>query len=372
MAEPLKVFFSPSLVTQLAQTIEAVWPEFDSAAFCRSATRGLASKELMQRAQQISHALRDHLPRDYPKALSILLRSLGPEHSSDELLGVGMAPFFYLPHTMFVADNGLDHFELSLAAQAELTKRFTCEYSIRYFIERDPERAFAELLVWSRDQNAHVRRLASEGTRLRLPWGKRVRWLDDNPERVLQLLERMRDDESSMVRRSVANNLNDLSKEHAPLMMSVCQRWLTDASEARRALVTHALRSAVKRGDKAALALMGVGQKPKVKIANVTFDKQTVRIGQSTKLAFVLSSASSRRQDLLVDVRVHFQKARGKTGAKVFKLKRLALEPRTSAALSLKISLAIHTTRKPHPGSHLVELLVNGTTLPLGSFSVVA
>jgi hypothetical protein len=134
----------------------------------------------------------------------VLLRSLGPEHASDEpsdeQAGSGMAPFYYLPHTLFVAEHGLDHFELSLRAQYELTKRFTAEFSIRPYIARDPERTFAQLERWARDENPQVRRLASEGTRLRLPWASRVAWLDANPRRVLELLELLKGDPAAQRR----------------------------------------------------------------------------------------------------------------------------------------------------------------------------
>src|SRR5688500_19035039 len=127
MAEPLKTFFSPALVRRLAADLERVEPTFSSRAFVRQATNGLDELELLDRAKHIARALSDHLPEDYPEAIGVLLRSLGPEHASDELVGAGMAPFYYLPHTIFVAERGLDHFELSLVAQYELTKRFSAE-----------------------------------------------------------------------------------------------------------------------------------------------------------------------------------------------------------------------------------------------------
>ena len=188
MAESLKTFFSPSLVRRLAADIARVHPSFPSRGFVRDATKGLDDLELLDRGKHITRALERHLPANYPDAIDILLRSLGPEHATDELLGVGMAPFYYLPHTQFVATRGLDHFELSMRAQYELTKRFSAESSIRPFIAADPERTLATLREWARDPNAHVRRLVSEGTRLRLPWAMRVQWLDTNPERVLDLL----------------------------------------------------------------------------------------------------------------------------------------------------------------------------------------
>ena len=202
MAEPLKTFFSPALVRRLAAEIALVEPGFPSRAFIKQATASLDELELLDRGKQIAVALGEHLPPSYPDAIEVLLRSLGPEHATDELVGGGMAPFFYLPHVLFVAERGLDHFELSMRAQYELTKRFSAEFSIRPYIARDPERTFAVLREWARDENAHVRRLVSEGTRLRLPWASRVEWLDRNPNRVLELLELLKDDPTTLVRRS--------------------------------------------------------------------------------------------------------------------------------------------------------------------------
>ena len=235
MAEPLKTFFSPTLVRRLAGDIARVHPGFASRAFVKQASAGLDELELLDRGKHIAAALADHLPPAYPAAIDVLLRSLGPEHAGDELVGVGMAPFFYLPHTIFVAERGLEHFDVSMQAQYELTKRFSAESSIRPYIARDPERTFAVLRRWARDENAHVRRLVSEGTRLRLPWAARVAWLDENPARVLELLELLKDDPTTMVRRSVANNLNDLGKVHPELLVETCAAWLDGASATRRA-----------------------------------------------------------------------------------------------------------------------------------------
>ena len=197
-------------------------------------------------------------------------------------------------------------------------------------------------------------------------------WLDANPERVLELLERLKDDPASVVRRSVANNLNDLGKVHPKLLIRTCAAWLADASPERRALVEHALRSAVKRGEGEALRLLGYGKKPAVSIEAVTFDPPRVAIGGRVALSFVLRSESTRPQDLLVDLAVHFVKAGGHAAPKVFKLKRVVLPPRGGLELRSRISLAVHTTRKPYPGTHAVDIVVNGVGQRAGAFEVTA
>lgn len=370
MGEPLKTFFSKALVQRLAAEIVRVEPSFPARAFIKRATAGLDELELMQRAKHIAAALAEHLPPAYPDAIDVLLRSLGPEHATDELVGVGMAPFFYLPHVLFVAERGLDHFELSMHAQYELTKRFSAESSIRPYIANEPDRTFAVLRKWTRDGNPHVRRLVSEGTRLRLPWAMRVAWLDQHPERVLELLELLKDDPTTLVRRSVANNLNDLGKVHPKLLIDTCAAWLEGASAQRSKLVEHALRSAIKRGEAGALGLLGFGSKPLVALQDVRFEPKRVAIGGHVSVSFTLRSKARTAQSLLVDLAVHFVKANGSSSAKVFKLERVELPARGKVELATKVSLAVHTTRKPRPGTHAVDVLVNGAAMRAGEFEV--
>ena len=372
MAEPLKWFFSPALVRRLAADVQRVHTPFNARAFIRQASDGLDELELLDRGKHLARALAAHLPGPYTEAVDVLLRSLGPEHASDELVGAGMAPFFYLPHVLFVAEHGLDDFDVSMRAQYELTKRFSAESSIRPYIEKHPERTFAMLRAWTRDSNPHVRRLVSEGTRLRLPWAMRVAWLDEHPERVLELLELLKDDEASVVRRSVANNLNDLGKLRQELLTRTCAAWLQGASPERRALVEHALRSAVKRGHADALRVLGYGTKASVAIEDVRISPARVSIGKRVTVGFALRNTSLTPQNVLVDLAVHFVKANGSAAPKVFKLTRAALEPRGRVDLRSSVSLAVHTTRKPRPGRHAVDVIINGRQKRIGSFDVIA
>jgi 3-methyladenine DNA glycosylase AlkC len=373
MAEALKTFFSPALVRRLAESLLRVSPAFPEARFVRRASQGLDDLELLDRAKHIARALAEHLPPRYEEALALLMASLGPEHASDELVGAGMTPFFYLPHLIFIAERGLDErdFDRSLDAQRELTKRFTAEFSIRAFLERHPERTLAALARWARDPSPHVRRLVSEGTRPRLPWAPRVRFLLDHPERGLALLELLKDDPATLVRRSVANHLNDLGKAHPELLVEVCRRWLTEPTPERRALVEHALRSAVKRGDAGALSLLGHGKAPRVAVEEVRFEPRVVAIGGRVTVSFTLRSCATREQALLVDLGVRFVKARGQASAKVFKMSRVSLGPRETARLSKSVSLAVHSTRTPYAGKHEVEVIVNGVPHGIGAFTVV-
>jgi hypothetical protein len=185
-------------------------------------------------------------------------------------------------------------------------------------------------------------------------------------------LELLKDDPAPLVRRSVANNLNDLGKVYPALLTRTCRVWLDDASAERRALVEHALRSAVKRGDATALRLLGYGKKAAVAIERVRIVPARVAIGGSVVIRFVVASTARSKQQLLIDLGVHFVKAGGKSARKVFKLKRVVLSAGEKVALTKSISLAVHTTRKPRPGRHGVDVIVNGVATRVGQFTVTA
>jgi 3-methyladenine DNA glycosylase AlkC len=282
-----------------------------------------------------------------------------------------MAPFLYLPHVFFVAEQGLDHFEASMRAQYELTQRFTAEFSLRAFLVRYPGPTLARLQTWASDRDVHVRRLVSEGTRPRLPWAPRLRAFQRDPRPVLALLERLKDDPERYVRRSVANNLNDIGKDHPALLIATCRRWLKGAPPERKWVIRHALRSAVKRGDQGALAVLGYSDGAKVAIQHVTLMPRRVRVGGAVTLGFDVVSTARTWQDLLVDFKVYFKKSSGKASPKVFKLKAVDLMPRERARLGKTVSLREMTTRKHYPGTHRVEILVNGRAYPAGSFTVI-
>ena len=256
-----------------------------------------------------------------------------------------------------------------MRAQHALTQLFTAEYSIRAFLEKHPEATLARLREWTADPSSHVRRLVSEGTRPRLPWAPRLRAFQKDPRPVLELLELLKDDPELYVRRSVANNLNDIGKDHPALLTTVAKRWLRDATPERRWIVGHALRSAVKRADAGALGALGYGGKAEVALRAARITPKQPKIGGSVVISFTLENRSRRAQRVMADLVVHFVKARG-TSAKTFKLKALELPSRASVELRKKIGLTQLTTRKHYPGTHHVDALLNGVRRKLGSFSL--
>lgn len=369
MATELRDFYDAAVIADIARDLARAWPAFAEAAFVRQATTGLAPLSLTGRAAHIAAAMRAHLPGDFSKAGAILLRALGPRHASTETFG--MAPFKYLPHTMFVATHGLEHFDVSMELQYEITQRFTAEFSIRAFLNAHPKETLARLTTWSTDPDPHVRRLVSEGTRPRLPWAPRLRHFQKDPTPVLALLEGLKDDPELYVRRSVANSLNDIAKDHPDLVVDRCREWLVGATPERRWIVSHALRSLVKSGHQGALALLGAGTVPKVTITAVRITPKRVPLGGTVTITAIVTSASRAAQDLLIDYAVHYVKADGRTSPKVFKLKRVSLGGGDEAPIRITIKLANLTTRTHYPGRHAVELRINGRAFPVGTFVVV-
>lgn len=370
MAEPLKQSFGIEVASDLGDMLVAAYPGFDRAGFTAACAAGYDDLELTGRARHIAAALASFLPADRERALRIVTRSLGPEIEEAEL--AGMEVFRYLPLVYFVAEHGLDHFEAAMTAQYELTKRFTAEFSIRAFIDRYPDATLDRLRLWAGDTNVHVRRLVSEGTRPRLPWAPRLRRFQDDPAPVVALLELLKDDPEEYVRRSVANNLNDIAKDHPDLVVEIAERWWGSGGPERRRLVRHALRTLVKRGDPGALAVLGYGLATPIRVTAVRIEPPVAAIGESVRIEVDLHNPAPEAHGALVDLIVHFVKVGGATSAKVFKGAELELAGGGRGTIRKTVSLRQQTTRTHYPGRHAVDVQLNGAISPGGEFTVTA
>ncbi|HET6398301.1 MAG TPA: DNA alkylation repair protein, partial [Candidatus Thermoplasmatota archaeon] len=241
MAEQLKSAFGPQRVARIADEFAQAWPAFPKAAFLGQVLEGFDDVGLMDRCRRVADALAATLPTGFPDAVQVVLRTLGPPLEGGD--GHGMEGFHYLPHSLFLSIRGLAHPDLALEAMRHVTSRSSCEFAIRPFLEQHQGQTLRVLHAWTQDPDEHVRRLVSEGTRPRLPWATRLTAFQQDPSPNLGLLEKLRDDPSPYVRRSVANHLNDIAKDHPDVAIATCRRWLQDASADRRRLVHHALRS---------------------------------------------------------------------------------------------------------------------------------
>lgn len=257
----LKTLLDREAVECLSHNIALVHSKFDSGAFLDETMGGIAPLSILERGLHIARMLRKFLPVCYEDAVDILVCSLTPPLTATSDLGLG--GFFYLPHTSFVALYGLDAhrnggndpFEVSMHAQYEITRRFSAEFSMRPFLIHWPQRTLARLEEWTSDSDPHVRRLCSEGARPRLPWAVQIPAFIQDPRPVLPILAALKDDEELYVRRSVANHIGDIAKDHPELAFELCERWLEGASSERKWLIRHALRHPAKKGVKVALQL---------------------------------------------------------------------------------------------------------------------
>lgn len=368
MGEPLKDAVGPDVPVRIADALVAVHPAFPRDAFVAECLDGYLDLELTPRARHVAAALARHLPVPFPRAADVVERSLGPVAP---LEGAGMAPFLHLPHVYWVADAGLDHPERALALQHALTQRFTAEFSIRPYIERHPDLTLATLRRWTGDPSAHVRRLVSEGTRPRLPWAPRLRGFMEDPAPVLGLLEPLRDDPVLYVRRSVANNLNDIGRDHPEVLLDTAARWLRDAGPERRWLVRHALRSLTRAGDPRALALLGFGAgRADLAVESLGLEPADPAIGDRLRVGCVVVNRGAAEAVVVVHLRVGFRTARGGVSTRTFVMGEGRVPAGGRRAFRTTVSLAQHTTRTHHPGEHAVAVAVNGAKVARTSFTL--
>ncbi len=258
---PIKFLLDREAIDCLAHNIGLVHSSFDAQTFKGLALINIAPLSFMERSAHIAAALKATLPAKFSDATEILINTLTPPNVHTERLGLSV--FFYLPHTRFVAEygrdaqhnGGEDPFDVAMRAQYELTRRFTAEFSIRPFLMHDFERTLNQLTLWLNDPDPHVRRLCSEGCRPRLPWGARIPQLIKDPRPTLPILEALKNDPSLYVRRSVANHLGDIAKDHPALAFEICERWLTNADKDLKWVIRHAVRHPAKQGHATAIAL---------------------------------------------------------------------------------------------------------------------
>jgi 3-methyladenine DNA glycosylase AlkC len=256
---PLKLVLDIEAVQQLGANLQLVYSAFDKVSFVQSCMLDIDELSLTERSKHIAESLKTHLPDTYSEALSVILKSLTPPLARTH--DNGLASMFYMPHCSFIAkygcdsihNRGVDPFELSINAQFELTQRFTCEFSIRPFIEKYEERTLEVLYQWMKHENPHVRRLCSEGTRPRLPWSSKLNSFVQDPSPCLPILEHLKNDEDLYVRRSVANHVGDIAKDNLDLALNLCDKWLLNASKELKWVIRHALRNPVKKGNDRAI-----------------------------------------------------------------------------------------------------------------------
>lgn len=373
--EPFKNLIHAGLVQRMGGHLQRAWPDFDAARFERVAVEGLDALELKARAMQIADALQATLPEDFEHAARILEAALAPPWPDDRLgsddpCQAGLEGWALWPAGEFVARQGLHDPARGLRALHALTQRFSAEFAIRPFIATHPESVFPILQRWTRDPSAHVRRLVSEGSRPRLPWGLQLQSLVADPSPTQPLLQALQDDVSPYVRRSVANHLNDIAKDHPQRVVDwVRTHGGASAPDERVRLLRHASRTLIKRGEPAMLAAWGLGR-PLQGQVTMQLSPARLSLGQSLTIDLTVLSSSRRPQALVIDYAVHHVKADGQLSPKVFKGWNLDLAAGEQRLLRKSHAVRPITTRRYYPGRHLLDVRINGQVVAQAAFEL--
>jgi len=359
LAEPLKAMYDGLFLEKFAGLLKSAWSPFDAVLFAERVRDGdWEQLELKARTRKITEALGATLPQAYDEALAVLYQI------DEKCTGL---PFIIFPDFVEVFGLELHNWELSLDALERFTKYSTSEFAIRAFILADPQRMAKHMLIWADHPNEHVRRLASEGIRPRLPWAQALPLFKRDPSPIVPILEKLKCDDSLYVRKSIANNLNDIAKDHPELVISLAQTWIGKDAKTDW-IIRHGCRTLIKQSSPQIMELFGYAkhasaeeeESPLVAFAAIEVDPETVAIGGEVSLRYRVQLREGEPAKLRIEYGIAFVKSGGKTS-----LKRFLLSDREYAGGASASSVRAHrfadlTTRKHYSGLHLVTLWVNG------------
>jgi 3-methyladenine DNA glycosylase AlkC len=357
--EPLKEMFNLAFYEDYAGVFADVDKNFNAEQFLADVTKDLEQLSLNGRLRNTSVMLKKHLPDDFKQALAVL-------YTAAPSLRRGYTALV-LPD--YVALYGKDDFDRSMEALRYFTTFGSSEFAIREFLKTDLERTLRIMHQWADDENVHVRRLASEGSRPRLPWSFKLDAIIREPSLTRGILERLNRDPELYVRKSVANHLNDHSKDNTSYLLEVLGSW--DGKDQHTSwIIKHASRSLIKKGDPGAMALFGFVKDLEIDMTDLNFGKNQLILGDTLHFDFKLTSREAAEQKLVVDYAIHYVKSSGATSRKVFKLKEFVILPGQTVLISKNQLIQDFTTRKHYPGTHKLEILVNGKLAGDASFEL--
>jgi len=347
MPEPIKNMLNSAAIKEFAEAIKSVYDAFDADGFCNAVVDNeYDSLELMARGRKISAELGSFLPKAYQDAIAVIDKVIAKFQ--------GFAAFSFFE---FVAIFGLEFWDVSVAALGRYTQYFSAEFAVRPFIIKDEKRMMAQMLEWSKSDNEHLRRLSSEGCRPSLPWAVGLPKYKKDPSPIFPILENLRADTSLYVRKSVANNLNDISKTHPELVIEIAKRWY-GTDEKTNWIVKHGLRTLLKKSNPDALAIFGLGNSGAVEVSDLVIGSSSVVWGGDLIFSFVITAKADTKVRL--EYGIDYMKANGKQSRKVFQISEILLSQNQIKHYTRKHALADHSTRKHYAGAHAVTLIANG------------
>jgi 3-methyladenine DNA glycosylase AlkC len=358
VAEELRNIYNFSFIEELLSSIKKEYPQFNIDK-CREIIyeNDWQNLRLKERMRQITVSLHKTLPDDYQTALEILYK-VAPHFK-----GLGGIIF-----PDYVEQYGLKNWEISMKALVYFTAFSTSEFAIRPFLMENLEITLSQMLEWSLHQNEHVRRLASEGSRPRLPWGLSVPPLKRNPEKTIPILNHLKRDESLYVRKSVANHLNDISYTHPELVLQIANEWYGE-HEHTDWIIKHACRSLLKKGNPQALILFGFENDHEVELKVFTLDKTRLSIGEDIQFSF--TAKTNKEMPVRIEYSINYVKANGSRSTKVFMVKTLTMKQNEERTFTKKQSFKDLTTRKHYKGIHTLSIIINGSVKASSDFEII-
>ncbi|WP_430520550.1 DNA alkylation repair protein [Aliivibrio sp.] len=357
MPEPLKNLYNGELIAVLCEQVSHEYKDFDSDGFTQYVfDNQWELKELKERMAHISEALYTFLPSDYRSKLAVL-KAISPKFSG----------FEYMFFPGFVELYGLDDYEPSIAALAHFTEHSSSEFAVRPFIVKYPKEMMAQMELWADSSNHHVRRLASEGCRPRLPWAMALPLFKKDSSAVVPILEKLKNDESEYVRRSVANNLNDIAKDSPDVVIHLAQQWIGDSKETDW-LVKHGCRTLLKQGQPDIMSLFGFENPKHIEINNFKVP-ESVNVGEKITFSFTLQSLNKKLGRLRVEYAINHLKKNGSHTRKVFKLSESENNAKRKE-ISKSHSFKKISTRVYYAGIHGVAIIINGHEVAYHEFQL--
>ncbi len=367
MAELLKNIYNQEFFNEFSKTLQQVIPDFDKTSFLHQIYDDeWEQRELKQRMRHIVLTLRTQLPENYDKLIKTVLKIIDRLQRN----GVKEAGFEWMFLPEFVELYGIDDYKVSIHAFERITQFTSCEFAVRPFIIQYPRQMLSQLLLWSKHKHAMVRRLSSEGCRPRLPWAMAIPSLKENPSPIIPILEILKNDVSESVRRSVANNLNDISKDNPNTVITLVKKWKGKTNETDW-LVKHASRTLLKQGNAEMMKLFGFGSLENIQIDNFQIETPKVKIGEALLFTFQLKNKGNSSSKIRLEYGLYYQKANASLSKKVFTISEKEYTANSITTIQRKQPFKVITTRRLHLGLHQLSLIINGKEFEKLDFELI-